>query len=377
VTILFLISSEGYYGVENMLVTLSKALSAHGCRCVIGVFQQSHGPHPEIAIQARRQDLEVEIIGCDGKWDRSTVAQIQVLARELRADILHPQGYKSDVYAYASSRGLHCGLVATSHNWPSRAPKMQAYAALDRFLLRRFDRVVVVAEQVRQRLLRSGVGEAKICSIANGVDIERFRAAKPVLRKELGVTGPLIGYVGRLSSEKGGNTLLQAAERVLQTAPGVSFVFVGDGPCRHSWELLASELGIREHVVFTGVRSDMAEIYASFDLMVLPSHVEAMPICLLEAMASGKPVVASAVGSVPKVLSPEETGLLVAPGNSEQLANSILRVLRDYEFARSLGSAAREVVVKRHSAQAMAKKYYDIYEQVVAERQAVHLGVAA
>ena len=376
-TVLFLISSEGYYGVENMLVTLAKCLSAHACRCVIGVFQGDHAPHPEVAIQARRQGVEVEIIGCDGRWDRRAVGQIRMLARELHADILHPQGYKSDVYAYASARRLHCGLVATSHNWPSRHPKMRAYAALDRFLLRKFDRVVVVADQVRRRLLRSGVADAKICSIANGIDAERFRAAKPVLREELGVTGPLIGYVGRLSTEKGGNTLLHAAERVLQAAPGASFVFVGDGPCRNSWELLASELGIRERVTFTGARADMPEVYASFDLMVLPSQVEAMPMCLLEAMAAGKPVVASAVGSVPKVVSPEETGLLVDPGNPDQLAHSILRVLGDYEFARSMGSAAREVVVKRHSAQVMARKYHDIYEQVAAQRQKAHSGVAA
>src|SRR5579885_2633530 len=223
-TVLFLISSEGYYGAENMVVALAKALTGHGCRAVIGVFRGRHAPHPEIAVQARKQGVEVEIVACEGKWDRRTVAQIRVLARELRAEILHPQGYKSDVYAYASARGLRCGLLATSHNWPSRLPKMQVYAALDRWLLRKFDRVVVMSEEVRQKLLRSGVDESKVCRIANGVDTDRFRAARPALRQELGITGPLIGYVGRLAPEKGGKTLLHAAERVLESAPGhVSF----------------------------------------------------------------------------------------------------------------------------------------------------------
>jgi glycosyltransferase involved in cell wall biosynthesis len=377
VTILFLISSEGYYGAENMVVTLAKALKASGCRCVIGVLQQPRSPRAEIVVQARNQGLEVEIIGCRGKWDRSTVEQIRVLARELHADILHPQGYKSDIYAYASARRLQCGLVATSHNWPSRLPRMRAYAALDRLVLRNFDRVVVMSDEVRGRLLRSGVAEARVCTIANGIDTDRFRAAKPVLREELAVTGPLIGFVGRLSPEKGGDTLLHAAERVLRAAPDASFVFVGDGPCRHSWARLAVELGIQERAVFTGARSDMPEVYASFDIMVLPSHVEAMPMCLLEAMAAGKAVVASAVGSVPKVVSPEATGLLVAPGDADQLADSILRLLQDYEFARSLGSAARDVVVKRHSAQVMAGKYRELYAQVSAQRQGARSGVAA
>jgi glycosyltransferase involved in cell wall biosynthesis len=375
-TVLFLISSEGYYGAENMVVALAKALTGHGCRAVIGVFRGRHAPHPEIAVQARKQGVEVEIVACEGKWDRRTVAQIRVLARELRAEILHPQGYKSDVYAYASARGLRCGLVATSHNWPSRLPKMQVYAALDRWLLRKFDRVVVMSEEVRQKLLRSGVDESKVCRIANGVDTDRFRAARPALRQELGITGPLIGYVGRLAPEKGGKTLLHAAERVLESAPGACFVFVGDGPARRSWELLASDLGIRERVTFTGARSDMPEVYASVDLLVLPSQAEAMPMCLLEAMAAGKPVVASAVGSIPKIVSPEQTGLLVAPGNSDELAHSILRVLRDYELARGLGSAARDAVVRRHSAQAMARAYREVYEQVIIERQA-RAGTAA
>jgi glycosyltransferase involved in cell wall biosynthesis len=377
VTILFLISSEGYYGAENMVVTLSKALQTSGCRCVIGALQSPHSPGAEIVVQARNQGLEVEIIGCDGKWDRSTLAQIRVLARELDADILHTQGYKSDVYAYVGARRLRCGLVATSHNWPSLLPRMRAYAALDRLVLRKFDRVVVMSDEVRRRLLRSGVAERKICSIANGIDTDRFRGARPVLRNELGITGPLVGYVGRLSPEKGGDTLLHAAARVLRAVPGASFAFVGDGPCRHPWELLAGELGIREQVVFTGARSDMPEVYASFDVVVLPSHVEAMPMSLLEAMAAAQPVVASAVGSIPKVVTPEETGLLVAPGDCDQIAETILRVLRDYEFARSLGAAARDVIVKGYSAQSMARKYREVYEQVVTERQQARSGVAA
>lgn len=376
-TILFLISSEGYYGAENMVVTLAKALNACGWHSVIGVFQGSRAPLAEVAVQARNQGVEVELVPCNGRWDRSAIARIRGLVGELRADIVHSQGYKSDIYAYASARRLKCGLVATSHNWPNPLPRMRAYAAFDRLVLRKFDRVVVMSEEVRKRLIRSGVAESKVCSIANGVDTDRFRSGQPALREELGITGPLIGYVGRLSPEKGGDTLLRAAERVLQSAPGASFVLVGDGPSAQSWQLLASELGIRDRIVFTGARNDMPEVYASIDVMVLPSYVEAMPMCLLEAMAAGKPVIASAVGSIPGIISPEETGLLVAPQDAVQLANRILRVLCDYEFAKSLGAAARTMVVKHHSAEAMARKYREVYEQVAEQRQGAHSGMAA
>jgi glycosyltransferase involved in cell wall biosynthesis len=367
VTVLFLISSEGFYGAENHLVTLAKALRNIGCNCVLGVFSDSRHPHTEVADQAIRQGLAVELIPCRGKLDWRAVARIRKLVWKHHVDILHPQGYKSDIYAYASSLRQPCGLVATSHNWPSRLWSMRAYAMLDRQILRKFDRIIVLSKQVHDRLVRAGVVRRKVCTILNGIDTDRFAHATPALRGELGTSNPIVGFVGRLVEEKGGHVLLHAAKQVLQTQLNAVFVFVGDGACRRSWQDLSSRLGIADHVVFTGARTAMAEVYASCDIVVLPSLVEAMPMCLLEAMAAGRPVVASAVGSIPEMIVPERTGLLVAPGDSNALARSILAILNDSNLAHHLGHSARAAVVRTHSAEVMARNYLELYQDVTGQ----------
>ncbi len=357
-TVLFLISSEGYFGAENMLVNLASALSNLGCRCVVGVFCDSRFQHTEVGDRAKAQGLTVELVPCAGRFDSRAVKQIRRLIAEYDVDVLHTHGYKADLYGYFSQWSSRVALVATCHNWPSRALSMRAYALLDRLALRKFDRVVAISDPLFEILLRSGVEAGRVKMIANGVEIDRFRDAKPTLRDELALgDDALVGFVGRLVPGKGGEALLRAAQQVLRIIPGTKFVFVGDGPSRHSWESLAKELGISDQVVFAGVRSDMPGVYSSFQLVALPSLCEAMPMCVLEAMAASKPVVATNVGAVPKVVDPGQTGLLVDPGDVDGLSDAIVRILRDRELACQMGKNGSIRASQSFSADAMARQY--------------------
>jgi glycosyltransferase involved in cell wall biosynthesis len=370
VTALLLISSEGYYGVENMIVTLGRHLSQQGGRCVIGVFCNSHSPHIEVGKQAQRHGLTVETVQCNGRWDWKAVVQIRKLLVTHNVDILHSHGYKADLYAYAAAWPCRVPLLATSHNWTGKTFSMRAYAALDRMVLRRFDEVIVVSDAVEGKLRRSGVAPNKISTIFNGVDLKHFHGAEATLRDEIAPKGHgLIGFVGRLVQDKGGATLLRAAKRVLSVQPKTKFVFVGEGPARLEWEAIATQLGITEQVCFAGLRDDMPGIYASLDVVVLPSFLEALPMCLLEAMAAGKPVIATRVGAVPKLIQSEETGLLLEPADESGLAAAILRLLRDPDLARRLGENGRAHVALHFSASAMARSYMGHYQQLLACRQ--------
>lgn len=366
-TILSLISSEGYYGAENMLVALARNLSQLSCRCIVAVFCDSRFHHTEVGEHAQRQGLTVEIVPCNGKWDWSTVAEIRKLLVKHNVDLLHAHGYKSDFYAYLAAWPKRVALLATSHNWPSKLLTMRAYAALDRLVLRRFDKVIVVSGVVSDTLRRWGVAPDKISTIFNGVDIERFNGARPTLRSEIAPEDhSLVGFVGRLVPDKGGEFLLRAAAHVLAIHPKTTFVLVGEGPSRKEWETRATQLGIGHHVVFAGVRDDMPGVYASLDMVVLPSLIESMPMCLLEAMAAGKPVIATRVGAVPRLIIPEHTGLLVDPADVNGLATAIVRLLADPELARRLGENGRSNAAQHFSARAMAENYISVYEQVVA-----------
>jgi glycosyltransferase involved in cell wall biosynthesis len=368
-SILFLISSEGYYGAETMVVTLAQQLALKGFDCALGVFSNSQSPHTEVGEQARRHGLPVEIVPCKGKWDGRTVRHLRKLLTARNISIVHAHGYKADLYAYAAAWPSRAALVATSHNWTSSLLKMRAYAALDRLVLGRFDEVIVVSDVVGDTLRRWGVAANKLSTISNGVNVDQFQGAAATLRNEILAEGSaLVGFVGRLVPEKGGEQLLRAAKQVLAVLPNTRFVLVGDGPARQEWEDLSSQLEITAHVWFAGRREDIAGVYASLDIVVLPSLLEAQPMCLLEAMAAEKPVIATRVGAVSKVINSGETGLLLPPGDVDGLAGAIVRLLKDPELARRLAQKGSAHVARHFSAEAMAWEYIARYQHALGRR---------
>jgi glycosyltransferase involved in cell wall biosynthesis len=364
-TVLLLISSEGYFGVENMLVNLAVALSKHGCRCVVAVFCDARFNHTEVGDQARARGLSVEIVNCSGRYDWRAVAAMRTLMNKYRVDVLHTHGYKADLYGCAAAWGRGVGLVATCHNWPHPSRKMQAYAVLDRLFLRTFDRVVVLSETVSGTLRRSGLPQRKLQTIANGVEVERFREARPSLKNgSCTANESIVGFVGRLVPGKGVDILLRAAPRIFSRHPNSRFVLVGDGPCRQQLQSLAAHLGIADRVLFAGMREDMPQVYASIDLLVLPSLCEAMPMCILEAMAAGKPVIATRVGAVPQLIDQDQTGVLIEPGDVMGLSVAVLKLLENPERARQLGENGRARTIEQFSADSMARRYLQLYSEV-------------
>jgi len=245
---------------------------------------------------------------------------------------------------------------------------MRIYAALDRLVLRLFDRVVAVSDALAEALKVSGVESARVRTISNGIDLERFRNATPVLRKEFPGSRRLIGMVGRLAPAKGGDVLVRAVPAVLAEFPDTIFVFVGGGHCREHWESLAVQLGVGRNVVFAGVRQDMPEVYASLDALVLPSFNEGLPMCVLEAMAAGRPVIATPVGSVDKLVLAGRTGLMVKQGDLTGLTRAILSLLREPARARELGENAQAHIAENFSADLMTCQYLKLYQEAVEAR---------
>jgi glycosyltransferase involved in cell wall biosynthesis len=363
-TILQLISSEGYFGAESMLVTLARYLSRLGCDPVVGVFCDARNPHTEVGTMARAAGLTVRMIPCAGRWDRRAVGTIRALLETERIEVLHAHGYKADVYGYAATRSRKVLRVSTCHSWPDPKLIMQAYAKLDRLVLRSFDEVTAPSLHITRILERSGIQPRKLSTIDNGVDVDKFVDKPPQLRDELGLgERQVIGFVGRMVPEKGGSTLLDAARTVLAAKRDAVFVFVGDGPCRREWQARAADLGIGNNVIFTGIRTKMPEVYASLDMLVLPSFAEAMPMAVLEAMSAAKPVIATPVGAVPELVVPDETGFLCEPGDVHCIAQSILAMLTDRELARKFGARGRARAIRQFSSEAMTRKYLGLYER--------------
>ena len=360
--ILLLISSEGFYGAESMLVSLSRDLMGMGVHCRIGAFHDTRNPHTEVARVASSFGIPVEVVPCRGRFDVRTVGTIRALLTAHNITVVHTHGYKADLYGFAASAGRRVGLVSTCHNWPDKRLSMRAYAAVDRLILRAFDQIGSPSKPVIELLHKSGVSETRLTYIPNGVDEVRFSPARTESHHRSGCT---VGFVGRLVAEKGGAVLLEAAAAIVRERPLTRFVFVGDGPIRAEWEGRAAELGLSETVSFLGVRSDMPYVYSTFDLLALPSFDEAMPMTLLEAMACGLPVVATAVGSVAELVAHEKTGLLVPPCDAHSLSEAIARLIDSAELRAVMGSAARAEVARRFSSRVTASRYVALYESAV------------
>ena len=367
-TILQLISSGGFYGAERMLLSLAQASQSLGAKVVVGVFEDSREPKPEIAAMASQIGLRVALVPCKGRFDMAPVQRIRSIVNQHQVDVIHAHGYKADIYGFAARRNTTAVLVSTCHNWPDRSPLMQVYAAADRFVLRKFEAVASPSPRVKHMLEQSGVKQSNLRFISNGIELKEFRNAVPTLRNELSLNGKqIVGFVGRLVEDKGGEVLIRAAKTVLENCTETHFVFVGEGGCKTQWRQLSEKLGIAGKVLFVGKRNDMPGVYASLDLLALPSFDEAMPMCILEAMAASKPVVASSVGAVADLVLPGLTGSLVPPANAALLADQLIGLLKDPTKAAQFGRNGYRHVEANYSSRIMAKNYHELYSRVLAD----------
>jgi glycosyltransferase involved in cell wall biosynthesis len=369
--ILHIISSGGMYGAEAVILNMSRTLNEGPHSSVLGVFSNSANPNLQLHESAAKEGIESHLILCRGQIDRTVIARIRELAVETGADVVHAHGYKADIYVYQALRAKNIPLVSTCHTWYDNDLLVSLYGALDRFVLRKYGRVVAVSDEVKQRLLKAGVLEEKIHLVRNGIDLRPFYGASPLLREDPALgRAVIVGLVGRLAKEKGVDVFLRAAVRVLMEVPGARFVVVGEGPERDGLVSLIEELGIRESVSMVGRRDDMPSVYASLDVMVSSSWKEGLPMAILEGMASRRPLVATAVGEVPGVVQDGVTGVLVPAGDVEAIAAGIVALLQDSALRERFGAAARRLVEEEFSAERMTDDYLRVYEEAVTSRGA-------
>jgi glycosyltransferase involved in cell wall biosynthesis len=299
------------------------------------------------------------------------VRRIRDCIKRRKIDLVHAHGYKSNIYAYAAARPSRVPLVATCHNWPGKTISLRLYYKLDHLLLRRFDRIAAVSTQVVESLRRARIPASKICLVANGIDVSCFANSTASRQGNSTHSNSVrIGTVGRLVPDKGVRFLLLAAREILNRCPKTEFHVIGEGPERPELELLAGQLGIEKEVVFLGAQSDMPSIYASFDIFVLPSLNEGMPLSLLEAMAAGKPAVATRVGAISSLVLQNQTGLLVEPRDTLGLRDAVLRLIYEPGLRLQIGRAGQRFVSEQFSARAMAGNYLKLYQELVDHRAA-------
>lgn len=265
------------------------------------------------------------------------------------------------------------GIVATLHKTRS-ADGRPVVEPLNRLLTPITDAYVAVARGAAEYLVtEEGLPREKVHVIYNGVDLERFSGdGRADARRELGIAhdAPVAVHVAQLRPEKGHDVLLAAAASVLERVPAARFLLVGDGALRAPIEARIRELGIAESVTLLGVRHDVPRILAAADLALLPSkpRVETFPNSILEAMASGLPVVASRVGSLDEMVEDGVTGYLVPADDARALADAIVRIFFDRTRARAMGERARARVAAHFTRERAIRARQELFSSLVRTR---------
>src|SRR5215510_7887197 len=289
--------------------------------------------------------------------------------RRRRIHIVHAYNFYGNVFATPPARLVAPVVIASIRDRAPYLTRMQK--RVQRYACQFADCVLVNAEAVREWLIGDGYDTSKIAVIRNGVDLTRFDdLPSPVtLRRERGLPDdtPIVGVVSRLTRLKGLEQFLEAAAIVRSCVPTVRFLVVGEtNPMDRQYlrelQEYAARCGIAEHVTFTGLRTDVPAVLASFTVSVMPSLNEALSNVVLESMAAGAPTVATNVGGTPEAIEDGVNGLLVPPSDPQAMAMAIGALLSAPTRARRLGEAARQTINERYSMERMVSATEQLYE---------------
>jgi glycosyltransferase involved in cell wall biosynthesis len=362
IRVLFVVPALPVGGAERHLTTMLPRMDpARFTPSVICI-----GEEGELFPMLRAAGIEARALRLRKRQAVRALIELVMTMRRTRPHIVVVQGYNAETLGRIAAR-----IAGVKHtiNWVHNASGLvqrgTVRRTVDRALTRWTSAYFGVAEAQRPYLVDElGHPDDKIRIIYNGVDLAQFRTStdRGVLA-EFGFAenDPVVGIVAVLRPEKDHVSLLRAARTVIDELTNARFLIIGDGPTRPQLEALCTELGITPNVHFAGSRDDVARLLPAIDVFALTSTSECFPISVLEAMACARPAVCSAVGGIPEVIKDGETGYLVPPKNPLQLAAGLLKLLRDPQTARRMGTAAR----------ARVEAEFDLDCSIAAAQQAV------
>jgi glycosyltransferase involved in cell wall biosynthesis len=353
-----MLESDGPGGAETMLLHLAEELRRRGAEvCPVG----PHDGCGWLADEFRARGFEPETFTLRRPLDWSCVRGIEAMLRRRRVNIVHSHEFTMAVYGAVAARRLGLAHVITMHGGTGFADRWRRRAAL-RWAFRS-SRVAAVSAPTRSQLAAAlGLAESRIEVIPNGISFQPGRRAR--IREDLALDEDerLILAVGNLYPVKGHIVLLEALAH-LRKCDGVRWrmAIAGRGGEEAALRAFAQEQGIGDRLHLLGYRADVPDLLAASDLYVMPSLSEGLPMALIEAMFAARPVVASAVGGIPNVVTHGMNGLLVPPGDPKALAEALLRLLRSPAERQRLATAAYRRASAEYSVEQMVDRYEELY----------------
>jgi glycosyltransferase involved in cell wall biosynthesis len=329
------------------------------------------------AAKAELDDFGINSVAMDmsSPLDWREIVRLSYLLRQEQIDIVHC--HMAIASACASPIAWLSGvpaLIETTHGreiW-REGKHLRGYFWVDRQVGRLTDRFIAVSEAVARHLIENKrVPAHKITVIRNGRDLSRFHPVSRIQTIEaraelnLGKDPPVILMLARFSVEKGHQLLIDAVRQLVEHWPRLVVLLAGDGPLEQDIKTQSTEFGLNDNVRFLGYRSDTQKLFAASDVVVLPSKIEGLPLVAVEALASGRPVVATAVGGTPEVVIDHQTGLLAPPEDPSRFAEALNHLLSDPGLRTRMGTRGRSLVEERFDVRVQVQQTVALYSHLL------------
>lgn len=374
--VLLVTENTGLGGIPSYVILIAEGLRERGIPAEIAAVW----PKPDnwLEMQCKQKGIALTVLS-----KRRSVLQMPLSVMRLAHRIIdrnyaivHTQGYYSDLVGRAAYllAGRRTRMVTTSHGIPED-PRfgLKVLYWLDRRTFCWSHATIANSQDTARRLNQLGVQTKNLKVVLHGVisqsEADRLRQTSIESNLE-----PIIGFVGRLSPEKGCQTLIEAANVLKERGVSFKVMIVGDGPDRPQLEARVIACGLQSQVEFVGWQADVAPYYCQANVIAVPSHVESLGLTILEAMLHGRAVVACRVRGIPEIITHERTGLLVESNDPNGLAQALQRCLTDGDLRSSLGDAARRYVFDNHTIEGMIDQTIAVYEGASGGNSSAHSG---
>ncbi|MBC8554277.1 MAG: glycosyltransferase [Candidatus Brocadiales bacterium] len=355
-------------GLEKILTTI--VLNLNKKKYNVSVWCLREGGF--FADKLVKEGIDVKILHISTSRNPLSIYKLYRLLKSHKFDIIHTHAYSAGTIGRVSA--FLAGVpVIISHNQNVYDYYNKYYHFVERFLSYITDGIICVSDVVKKFANETqGIDTKKLVTIYNGIENLRSVSRKETsaLRKELGIPidHSVIGVIAQFSEKKGFGYLIRSASILLKCRKDVNFLLVGDGTIMGDMKQLCHNLKIEKNVIFAGERSDIPEMLSLIDIFVLPSIREGLPLAILEAMACGKPVIATNVGGVPEVVKNGINGILVQPQDPEALHGAMKELLNDAGKRERMGRAGRDICAKGFSSRVMVDRIEELYD-ILLERK--------
>lgn len=360
-------------GAGKVILQFLKNVPADALDILLCNFKYKRPKSREFIEYAQRAQLPLALFSQRFLFDPAPLWQAYKLLKKNKMNIIETHGYKGHVIAWLLHRWLPIQWIVVAHGWTDENLKIRLYNRLEKWLIRGADHAIAVSPQLLRELKTIRGPHRASSLILNAVDPETIprKGCAAHIRQDARQSADtkIMGVVGRLSPEKGHAILLEAVANLLNPLDAVLLI-IGEGPLSFALKNQVKRLGLQQRVLFLGQRDNVGDYYDAMDLLILPSLSEGLPFVVLEAMSAGTPVLATQVGAVDQVITHNETGWIVPPGNASALAQQLSAILNDDPKRIQTGRQAQRALFPRFSPARQAQEVLEVYRATLQAKDA-------